>query len=157
MNTPSQPRTSHQFALLVTLIGILVVVLTIALAEMTVTAHQNGGGSDCIMGCGNPHDASMDSLSCTKCHQFQNNGLVQIGQTMHSGKWDTWYAQIFAGAGFLLGKLPDQLTSQATGHSESGIDAGPDQTYQPAASEDMSISNPLSHLHADDRSSKVLH
>jgi hypothetical protein len=73
----------------------------------------------------------MDGLSCTECHQFQNNGLVQGNQI--TGEWDTWnawYAPIFAGAGILLGELPEQMTSQEAGHSNFGDDAGMDQTYR---------------------------
>jgi hypothetical protein len=107
MNKLSLSRTSKQFALLVTLLGVLVFVLSVALAEITVSAHAGGGGNDCIIGCDKPHDASMDSLSCTQCHTFQNNGLAKVGQTMNSGERDTWYAPLLTGAGILLGELPE--------------------------------------------------
>jgi hypothetical protein len=142
MNMPFQPSASKQFALLVTLIGILVVVLAIALYEMRVTVHQAGDNNECLIGCDSPHDASLDGLSCTECHQFQNNGLVQGNQI--TGEWDTWnawYAPIFAGAGFLLGELPEQMSSQETGHSNLSDNAGTDQSYQPARSEAMVASN----------------
>lgn len=157
MNTPSQPHTSNQFALLVTLIGISVVVLAIALFEMRVTVHQANDKNECLIGCDSPHDASMDGYSCTECHQFQNNGLVQGNHI--TGEWDTWnawYAPIFAGAGILLGELPEQMSSQEAGHSDIGDDAGTGQTYQPAASEAMRTSDQLARLSADDRSSGLV-
>jgi surface antigen len=159
MNTSSQSHTSSQFALLVTIIGILVVALTIALAEMTVTAHQ-GGGNDVIKRGDKLHDASMNGQSCTQCHQFHNNGLVEVGQTMHSDDWDngnTWYATVFAGAGFLLGKLPERITSQEAGHSDFGENASTSQFHQPAASEVIGISNHLSRQPAMTVQARPLH
>jgi hypothetical protein len=77
---------------------------------------------------------------------------------MHSGEWDTsntWYAPLSTGAGFLLGALPEQMTSPEMGDNHFDDDAGTDQPYQPAAYEAMRTSDQFARLSADDRSSRL--